>query len=124
MTEAACSAGATDDALAWLDDHVNLETGVGVPSGVDRRRSAPTLARIEAQANRPGLEVLDLALRNATPLIEVKPRIKREYWVNLYSDRYDSFCHKTRKAADANAISDERIACVKVSIDCEEGEGL
>ena len=32
------------------------------------------LARAEAQAHRPGLEVLDLALRNATPLIEVKPR--------------------------------------------------
>jgi len=36
------------EALAWLDGHINLETGVGVPSGVDRRRSAPTLARIEA----------------------------------------------------------------------------
>jgi dihydrofolate synthase/folylpolyglutamate synthase len=35
-------------ALAWLEGHVNLETGVGVPSGVDRRRTAPTLARIEA----------------------------------------------------------------------------
>jgi len=33
-----------------------------------------TLERIETLANRPGLEVLDLALRNATPLIEVKPR--------------------------------------------------
>lgn len=36
------------EALAWLDAHVNLETGVGVPSGVDRRRHSPTLARIEA----------------------------------------------------------------------------
>ena len=32
------------------------------------------LARAEAQANRPGLEVLETALRNATPIIEVKPR--------------------------------------------------
>jgi small subunit ribosomal protein S7 len=32
------------------------------------------LARAEAQARRPGLEVLDAAMRNATPIIEVKPR--------------------------------------------------
>lgn len=32
------------------------------------------LARAEASAGRPGLEVLDAALRNATPIIEVKPR--------------------------------------------------
>jgi small subunit ribosomal protein S7 len=32
------------------------------------------LARAEASAKRPGLEVLESALRNATPIIEVKPR--------------------------------------------------
>ena len=32
------------------------------------------LARAEAQAHRPGLEVLEAAMRNATPIIEVKPR--------------------------------------------------
>jgi small subunit ribosomal protein S7 len=32
------------------------------------------LARAEFQADRPGLEVLEAALRNATPIIEVKPR--------------------------------------------------
>ena len=32
------------------------------------------LARAEAASRRPGLEVLDAALRNATPIIEVKPR--------------------------------------------------
>jgi small subunit ribosomal protein S7 len=32
------------------------------------------LARAEAHAHRPGLEVLETALRNATPIIEVKPR--------------------------------------------------
>jgi len=42
--------------------------------GLAERILRETLARVEAQANRPGLEVLDLALRNATPLIEVKPR--------------------------------------------------
>lgn len=34
------------DARAWLDAHVNLETGVGAPAGRDRRASAPTLDRI------------------------------------------------------------------------------
>ena len=32
------------------------------------------LARAEFQAKRPGLEVLEAALRNATPMLEVKPR--------------------------------------------------
>jgi len=32
------------------------------------------LARAEAHARRPGLEVLEAALRNTTPIIEVKPR--------------------------------------------------
>ena len=32
------------------------------------------LARAEASARRPGLEVMESALRNATPIIEVKPR--------------------------------------------------
>ncbi|MCF8472909.1 MAG: hypothetical protein K9G27_08980 [Sphingomonadaceae bacterium] len=55
-------------------------------------------------------------------LIEVKPRIKREVWVNVYpggivNTRY------TRADADDDATSD-RIACVKIVIDCEEGEGL
>src|SRR5574340_298887 len=32
------------------------------------------LARAEASARRPGVEVLETAMRNATPIIEVKPR--------------------------------------------------
>lgn len=36
------------EALAWLTGHVNLETGIGVPTGVDRRKTAPTLARIRS----------------------------------------------------------------------------
>ncbi len=36
------------EALAWLTAHVNLETGIGVPVGVDRRKVAPTLDRIRA----------------------------------------------------------------------------
>jgi len=36
------------EAIAWLDAHVNLETGVGAPTGADRRKQAPTLERIRA----------------------------------------------------------------------------
>ena len=42
-------------------------------------------------------------------LIEVKPRIKREVWLNIYERE-----HAARS----------RLACVRVEIDCEEGEGL
>ena len=37
--------------------------------GLAERIMRQALERIEAQANKPGLEVLDTALRNATPLI-------------------------------------------------------
>ena len=53
-------------------------------------------------------------------LIEVKPRIKRTVWLNLYA-REDR--PSTKKEAGEHAF-DTRLACVKVEIDCEEGEGL
>lgn len=54
-------------------------------------------------------------------LVEVKPRIKREYWANLYQGEIT--LHGQRSYADGCA-GKTRIACVKVVIDCEEGEGL
>jgi hypothetical protein len=54
-------------------------------------------------------------------LVEVKPRIQREVWVNVYHSGQSA--HGTKKDADQYAGSN-RIACVKVVIDCEEGEGL
>ena len=42
--------------------------------GLAERILRQALARAEASSKRPGLEVLDAALRNATPIIEVKPR--------------------------------------------------
>jgi hypothetical protein len=53
-------------------------------------------------------------------LIEVKPRIKRTVWLNIYEREVQ---HETKEAAD-KWCTDGRIACVKVEIDCEEGEGL
>ena len=59
-------------------------------------------------------------------LIEVRPRIQREVWVNVYRC-YDGveFYGVCRKKEEAdNYAGEDRIACVKVVIDCEEGEGL
>ena len=58
-------------------------------------------------------------------LIEVKPRIQRERWVNIY-EHTEGALHEARHSADFEEASgaDRRIACVKIIIDCEEGEGL
>ena len=54
-------------------------------------------------------------------LIEVKPRIKRTVWLNVYENCVREW--NTRETADFYR-SVNRLACVKVEIDCEEGEGL
>jgi dihydrofolate synthase/folylpolyglutamate synthase len=46
------------EARAWLDAHVNLES-VGLPTGADRRATAPTRARIEALTTLLGSPQLD-----------------------------------------------------------------
>lgn len=50
-------------------------------------------------------------------------RIQREYWVNVYKDEACIPMHQTLEEANRCA-DDDRIACVKITIDCEEGEGL
>ena len=54
-------------------------------------------------------------------LVEVKPRIKRTVWVNVFPNAMTMYPDKEK--ADHYAGS-ARTACVKVEIDCEEGEGL
>lgn len=55
-------------------------------------------------------------------LIEVKPRINQHKWVNIYpGDAW--IIHKTREQADGSATN-SRLACVKLVVNCEEGEGL
>ncbi len=57
-------------------------------------------------------------------LIEARPRIKREVWVNVYScEMYCTVAFDSRAAADSGARP-QRIACVRLVIDCEEGDGL
>ena len=55
-------------------------------------------------------------------LIEVRPRIKRTVWLNVYEDNMHGL-HRSKENADAVAL-ENRLACVRVEIDCEEGEGL
>ena len=54
-------------------------------------------------------------------LIEVRPRHKRTVWVNIYDDSKPAL-HLSRELADQ--YRRDRIACIKVELDFEEGEGL
>jgi len=54
-------------------------------------------------------------------IIEVRPRHKRTVWLNVY-DRH-TFLYDNRKDADSMR-DDDRIACIKVDLDFEEGKGL
>ncbi len=56
-------------------------------------------------------------------LIEVKPRIKRDIWVNVYEGADCWAIHTCKEDADRGAMR-SRLACVKLTIDCEKGEGL
>lgn len=54
-------------------------------------------------------------------LVEAKPRIKRKIWVNVYPRT--TGVHESWKSAEIAAAPD-RIACVEINIDVEEGHGL
>lgn len=59
-------------------------------------------------------------------LIEVKPRIQREYWVNMYPIHSINpvLWESLDDAKKSVPYGFEPIARVKVVIDCEEGDGL
>jgi len=62
-------------------------------------------------------------------LVEVTPRIKRDVWINVYKNytsshfakEFADFHHRVEMLPDALG---DRLACIKVEIDCEVGEGL
>jgi hypothetical protein len=56
-------------------------------------------------------------------LIEVRPRHKRTVWMNMYGTGTVPETFNSKKDADRASIYG-RIACVKVELDFEEGEGL
>jgi hypothetical protein len=55
-------------------------------------------------------------------LIEVRPRHKRRVWLNVYGNPNDVTAYNCKWKAD-EAVS-PRIACIKIELDFEEGEGL
>lgn len=60
--------------------------------------------------------------RHALDLENAPQRIQREYWVNVYKDHVGGQCKTQAIAKDMR--ENGCIACVKITIDCEEGEGL
>lgn len=55
-------------------------------------------------------------------LIEVRPRHKRTVWLNVYPDA--EYPWPNKEMADKTIHRDGRIACIKVDLDFEEGDGL
>jgi hypothetical protein len=55
-------------------------------------------------------------------LIEVRPRHKRTVWLNVYVRPDDVTAYNAKWKADQSVSP--RIACIKVDLDFEEGEGL
>lgn len=56
-------------------------------------------------------------------LIEVKPRIKRTVWINVYDNEVIHGGWRTKEEAQGYHEKN-RIACLKLDLDFEEGEGL
>jgi hypothetical protein len=58
-------------------------------------------------------------------LIEVKEKIRRTVWINVYPEGVvgNVTIYPSKRRADEDAAF-HRLACVKVEIECEEGEGL
>ena len=65
----------------------------------------------------------DINRESHLDLIEVKPRIKRTVWVNVYPLHVGFRTYEAKSDAIANR-DHGCIACVELTIDCEEGEGL
>ena len=57
-------------------------------------------------------------------LVEVKPRIKRTFWFNIVPETQGATIGCLSKEHADRLQAPNRLACVKVEIDCEEGEGL
>ena len=56
-------------------------------------------------------------------LIEIRPRHKRTVWINMYGTGIVGETCSSKEHADLAAAC-YRIACIKVDLDFEEGEGL
>lgn len=57
-------------------------------------------------------------------LVELKPRIKRTVWVSIWRNNYIEASNRPEWRNGPLGCGEAPVACVKVEIDCEEGEGL
>lgn len=64
--------------------------------------------------------------KSAYDLIEVRPRHQRTVWLNVYDGAKVGGYYEDRCEADERLLSARwpRIACIKVDLDFEEGDGL
>ena len=63
-------------------------------------------------------------IRESYNLIEVKPRHKRTVWVTVWNNGYTETSNKPEWRNGSPGCGQEPIACIKVDLDFEEGEGL
>jgi hypothetical protein len=61
--------------------------------------------------------------KGESDLIEVKPRIKRTVWLNVYDNEVIHGGWRTKEEAQGYHEKN-RIACLKLDLDFEQGEGL
>jgi hypothetical protein len=71
---------------------------------------------------RNGLFKGECGEQSCCDLIEVRPRHKRTVWLNVYEN--GEYAWPRKDMADKVIDSADRIACIKVELDFEEGEGL
>ena len=64
------------------------------------------------------------SLQSDSDLIEVKPRIQRTVWLSIWRNNYIEASNLPEWRNGPLGCGEAPIACVKVEIDCEEGEGL
>ena len=57
-------------------------------------------------------------------LIEVRPRHKRTVWLTVWSNNYIEASNKPEWRNGPLGCGEEPVACIKVELDFEEGEGL
>ena len=57
-------------------------------------------------------------------LIEVRPRHKQTVWLTVWSNNYIKASNKPEWRNGPLGCGEEPVACIKVKLDFEEGEGL
>jgi hypothetical protein len=70
-----------------------------------------------------GLHSISSSGNHSGDIIEVRPRHKRTVWMNVYGSGIVPEVWSSKENAD-RAAACGRIACIKVELDFEEGEGL